>query len=221
MFCSTLRAVACIFLFNAYSNEHANANYWKQPKSRCKIFFLCALLVVVRAHMGLSPQTATGGSRQELSLRISHDCGDDTVGTTNFTIALPLDPPMLSVKVEMSMWRVMIKKVKLDPPVKVGKYTFNETVGSVTWLGFLPDGFYNTFKIRGIVPDVKKNTTIWFKGYQDCHNQGHQVKWASIPSKSEPKPRYPARGLTVTPKTPACMIVEATNDSNRYNPRST
>lgn len=170
------------------------------------IYFIAAVVLAhllfldADAHMGLSPSTAMSGSREELSLRISHDCGDDTIGTTNFTVELPLSPPMFSVKAEQSMWQVLIKKVELNPPVKVGSYTFNETVSHVTWLGFLPDGIYKTFKIRGIVPTVAKNTTVWFKGYQDCHNQGKSIAWATVPSKKNPSPRYPARGLTVMPK---------------------
>jgi len=151
---------------------------------------------IATAHMGLSPTTAEAGSRAELTLRISHDCGDDTIGTTNFTIEMPMDPPMYSVKVhQVPVEKVIINKKKLPAPVTVGKYV----VTSINYLGFLPDGFYMTYKIRGIVPEVHHNTTMWFKGYQDCHNQGTSLAWATIPSEEDPSPRYPARALEVVP----------------------
>lgn len=161
---------------------------------------LC-ILAVANAHMGVSPSIAEAGSRVEFDLRISHDCGDDTIGTSNFTIELPMDPPILSVKAhQVPIWRVFINKVPLDPPVKVGKYTYDEAVKSINYIGFLPDGFYMTYKIRGMMPMVTDNTTVWIKGYQDCHNQGNSIAWAQIPDKSNPKPRYPARPVTIVPK---------------------
>lgn len=165
-----------------------------------KLFIASACFAFVSAHMGLSPSTAIGGSRQELEFRISHDCGDDTVGTTNFTVQFPMHPPMFSLKVEQTdLWRTFIKMKKLDTPIKMGKYTFDEVVSEVTWLGFLPDGIYRTFRVRGIVPQVMKETTVWFKGYQDCHNQGTSLSWATIPTADDPSPRYPARSLTISP----------------------
>jgi len=166
-----------------------------------QLFSVLFLLVAVRAHMGVSPSMAEAGSRVEFDLRISHDCGDDTVGTTNFTVELPMYPPILSVKVhQVPIYRVFINKVKLEKPVKVGKYTFDEAVKSINYIGFLPDGFYMTYKIRGMMPMVTENTTVWIKGYQDCHNQGNSLAWAQIPSKENPKPRYPARSVTIVPK---------------------
>lgn len=165
-----------------------------------RTFIVLGFAAIASAHMGLSPTMAVGGSRAELTLRISHDCGDDTIGTTNFTIEMPMDPPMYSVKVhQVPVERVIINKRQLPAPVSVGKYNFTEVVSSINYLGFLPDGFYMTYKIRGIVPPVSNNTMMWFKGYQDCHNQGTSLAWASIPSEEDPSPRYPARGLEVVP----------------------
>ncbi len=87
------------------------------------------ILAAVHAHMGVSQSIVEAGSCVEFDLRISHDCGDDTVGTTNFTVELPMDPPIFSVKVhQVPIWRVFINKQKLDKPAKMGKYTFDEAV---------------------------------------------------------------------------------------------
>lgn len=167
------------------------------------IQIIAALCIVaaVHAHMGVSPSMAEAGSRVEFDMRISHDCGDDTVGTTNFTVELPMHPPILSVKVhQVPIYRVFINKVKLDKPVQVGNYKFDEAVRSINYIGFLPDGFYMSYKIRGMMPMVTENTTVWIKGYQDCHNQGNSLAWATIPSTEDPSPRYPARPVTIVPK---------------------
>ncbi len=151
--------------------------------------------------MGVSPSIVEAGSRVEFDLRISHDCGDDTVGTTNFTVELPMDPPIFSVKVhQVPIWRVFINKQKLDKPVKMGKYTFDEAVKSINYIGFLPDGFYMTYKIRGMMPMVTENTTVWIKGYQDCHNQGKSLAWAELPTEENPNPSRPARSVTIVPE---------------------
>lgn len=156
---------------------------------------LFSVAALAAAHMGLSPTTAEPGSRQVLSLTIAHDCGDDTVGTTNFTVALPTDPPLLSVTAEQTaIWRTFFHTITLDPPVVSGSRTYNETVSAITWVGFLPDHFYRTFNIRAKLPDAE-NVTLWFKGFQDCHNQGTSIAWATIPNETNPNPRYPARGL--------------------------
>ena len=161
------------------------------------LFVAFMLFSLAHAHMGLEPRTAEAGSRAELMFRIAHDCGDDTVGISNFTIELPQDPPMLGVTVhQVPMWRVMIKMRDLETPIN----NYTQVVSHVTYLGFLPDHFYMTYRIRGKVPDVDQNTTIYFKGYQDCHNQGTSLAWATIPSEEDPRPRYPARGLLITPK---------------------
>ncbi len=169
-----------------------------------RLFVLCLALLLALgcAHMGLSPNIANAGARTELSFRIGHDCGDATVGTTNFTVELPTDPPVVSVTVEQTaIWRVMTTKMPLNPPVKIGKSAYKETLKTITWLGFLPDGFHRTFKIRVRFTLVTKNTTVWFKGFQDCHNQGTSLAWATIPSAKDPSPRYPARPvLIVAPK---------------------
>ncbi len=64
----------------------------------------------------------------------------------------------------------------------MGKYTLDEAVKSVNYIGFLPDGFYMTYKIRGMMPIVTENTTVWIKRYQDCQNQGKSPAWAELPT---------------------------------------
>lgn len=172
--------------------------------------------------MGIEPPTAVAGDRVIVTLRIGHDCGDDTVGTTNFTVVLPKYLESVSIE-QMPDWRVFIRKVngtKMDkdkyyehllghheanestpePSVYEGDLEYSpspqdlepiEYIDAVSYLGFLPDDFYRLFNIRISVPDLP-GAKLWFKGYQDCHNQGSSIAWDMIPSDRDPEPRYPA-----------------------------
>lgn len=166
---------------------------------KLQLTILAAVLLTASAHMGVDPPTAEAGARTIVSVRISHDCGDDTVGTSNFTIVLPRRLPSVSVEL-MDHWRTKIHKkmykVPLKTPVDGMNYKMEEYVSSVTYLGFLPDGFYQLFNMRIKMPE-KPGRVLWFRGYQDCHNQGRSLAWATIPNAKNPSPRYPARNITV------------------------
>ena len=161
---------------------------------------LLALLLLLlpfgaHAHMSISPRTAVSSSRATFRLRISHDCGDATIGTSNFTVAPP--EGMLNVRAEqMADWRTVFTRAPLDPPVTRGGTSYNETVIRVTFLGFLPDGLYRTFGISGIMP--LGTGTVYFKGYQDCYGEEHDLAWDMLPSPDNPRPRYPAVGVRLT-----------------------
>lgn len=152
---------------------------------------LAAALLVTEAHMGLTPTEGAAGERIIVSLRIGHDCGDETIGTTNFTVVLPRR--LFSVSVEkLADWRIFMHHEETSKGVPY--------VRAVTFLGFLPDGFYQLFNLRIQMPD-KVGKVLWFKGYQDCHNQGTSIAWDQIPNEKNPLPRYPARSVTVVKNT--------------------
>lgn len=156
---------------------------------------LATILLAVSGHMGLTPSEAIIGERTIVTLRIGHDCGDETVGTTNFTIVLP--PRLASVSVEqIANWRVMIHRKVADPPIDTGHSIVEEYISAVTYIGFLPDHFYQLFNLRIQMP-LTPGVKLWFKGYQDCHNQGTSIAWETIPNATEPDPRYPARSITL------------------------
>lgn len=151
------------------------------------------------AHMGVDPPMAVAGERVIVSVRIGHDCGDETVGTTNFTVVLPPFMPSVSVE-QMPHWRTIIHKrtesMVASPPMPGVDGEEVEYVHSITYLGFLPDSFYQLFNIRIKMPETP-GAALWFSGYQDCHNQGTSIAWATIPSAEDPEPRYPARNITL------------------------
>lgn len=90
--------------------------------------------------MSLIPEEAVVGGRTFVSLRIGHDCGDDTVGTTKVTFLLPPRLSSVSVDLPSPNWRVSIHKAKADLPSDSGHGLGDEYVSAGTYMGFLPDG---------------------------------------------------------------------------------
>lgn len=201
----------------------------------CVFVILAVCINSVVAHMGLEPPKAIAGERVIVTARIGHDCGDETVGTTNFTLVLPKFMPSVSVE-QMSNWRIFITsengtKKEMDDYYKQLTMPMGSTpepdddtmmpmmgspepeddemieyVSSITYIGFLPDHFYQLFNIRIKMPELP-GAVLWIKGFQDCHNQGTSIAWASIPSAEDPDPRYPARSVELV-ETAAELVEE-------------
>ncbi|KAI0562365.1 YcnI-like protein [Gracilaria domingensis] len=147
---------------------------------------LVVLFAAVFAHVKMTPAEVPAGKSSIIQLRVSHDCGDETIGTTNFTVVIPMK---MRVTVEQdTTWRILINKNPED----------DEHVTSVTYLGFLPDGFYKLFGLRLGIPAELNGTQLFFPSYQDCHNQGTSLAWDMIPTGDGARLRYPAPHVNVT-----------------------
>ena len=86
--------IPIITLFNEFEHQKI-----AKMGTATRILVAYSFFCIAHAHMVLEPRTAEAGSRTDLTFRIAHDCGDDTIGTSNFTIELRQDPPMLGVTV--------------------------------------------------------------------------------------------------------------------------
>ncbi|PXF39935.1 hypothetical protein BWQ96_10353 [Gracilariopsis chorda] len=146
---------------------------------------LFVLLSAAYAHVSITPKEVPAGKSSIIQLRVSHDCGDETIGTTNFTVVLPSKMARVTVELDTA-WNILIHKHAQD----------EDYVQSVTFLGFLPDGFYKLFAMRIRFPD-EVGQKLYFRSYQDCHNQGTSLAWDEIPCDHNPDPRYPAPHVTV------------------------
>lgn len=153
---------------------------------------MAVVMSVADAHMSVSPSEISPGGRATFGLSISHDCGTDTIGTTNFTIGVA--EGLVSIKVEDTQgWHVIIHKKDLEPPITMGTHQHNETIHSVEFHGFLGDDRYKTFGIKAQAIDtLEVGSKIYWHGYQECHGDGTPIAWATIPSEEDPKPRRPA-----------------------------
>lgn len=157
-----------------------------------KLFFACAAVCMVLAagHVKITPAEVYANKSTILQFRVSHDCGDDTIGTTNFTLVMPMKMKYVSVELDTA-WKILINKDEED----------EDYVRSVTFLGFLPDGFYKLFGVRMRIPDLPAGEKLYFDSYQDCHNQGTSLAWDQIADDENPKPRYPAPYVTLVEPT--------------------
>lgn len=145
--------------------------------------------------MSVTPRESAPGSRETYYLKISHDCGDATVGTSNFTVIPP--PGLLNIKAEqMDGWRIHMEVKKLDPPVKRGNYMYHDTVTRISYLGFLPDRMWRSFGISAITPE--EEGPIYWLGYQDCYGEKDDIAWTTIPTGCDPHPKRPAAMVNIT-----------------------
>jgi uncharacterized protein YcnI len=191
------------------------------------IMLVLAFATCAMAHMTVTPAEIKAAGRATFSVAIAHDCGDDTSGTSNFTLVIP--DGLYAVTVEQdAMWYTIIDKIHLSPPVTIGSTTYNETVRSIQFQGFLPDGYYKIYGIKAQAAMLPNGTTLYWKGYQECHGRGKPLAWDQLPTTDNPKPRYPAVPLVVigdseSPTSPTHMtspaspIVAGTGTSTHGN----
>jgi uncharacterized protein YcnI/phosphohistidine phosphatase SixA len=160
------------------------------------ILLVFAFATGAMAHMTVTPAEIKAAGRATFSVAIAHDCGDDTSGTSNFTLVIP--DGLYAVTVEQdAMWYTIIDKVQLSPPVTIGSTTYNETVRSIQFQGFLPDGYYKIYGIKAQSAMLPNGTILYWKGYQECHGRGKPIAWDQLPTPDNPKPRYPAVPLVI------------------------
>jgi Domain of unkown function (DUF1775) len=145
----------------------------------------CAL-----GHMGVTPSSIKAEGREVFEFMISHTC-PDAAGTSNFTIVIP--EGLFGITIHQNrMWYNIFHKVPVEPPVKIGKTMYNETIRSVEYHGFLPENYYETFGLKALAMMMPNGTKLYWKGYQTCPGSLEPVAWAEIPDAANPAPSHPA-----------------------------
>jgi len=154
------------------------------PTTRFCVLLAALLVAAVAApaagHVTINPKKAPTSGYLLFKLRLPHDCGDATVGTSNLTVTLP--DGVVSVKQEqVAGWMAIHSKKTLDPPITSGTSTYKETMDKATWVGFLPDWMYREFGLSVKLLPQKNGTTLYFKASQDCHGGFPPRNWDQIP----------------------------------------
>jgi uncharacterized protein YcnI len=150
----------------------------------------CAL-----GHMGVTPSSIKAEGREVFEFKISHTC-PDAAGTSNFTIVIP--EGLFGITIHQNrMWYNIFHKVPVEPPVKIGKTLYNETIRSVEYHGFLPENYYETFGLKALAMKMPNGTTLYWKGYQTCPGSVEPVAWAEIPDAANPAPSHPAVAVEI------------------------
>jgi uncharacterized protein YcnI/phosphohistidine phosphatase SixA len=166
---------------------------------RLHALLVLSLAICGWAHMSVTPAEMQAGGRQTFDIGIAHDCGDETHGTSNFTIVIPDGLYAVTMELDPTWWTI-VEKVPVNPPVTVGTTTYNETIRSVQYQGFLPDGYFKTYRVKVQAAMLPNSTKLYWKGYQECHGRGKPLAWDEIATPANVKPVYPAVPLTILNK---------------------
>lgn len=141
---------------------------------------VATLFVPATGHVTINPKKANTEGYMVFKMRLPHDCGDATIGTSNLTVTLP--DGVVAVKQEqVAGWKAFHTMRMIDPPIVSGSRTYTETMNTATWVGFLPDGMYREFGLSLRMLPQKNGTVKYFKSSQDCHGGVPPRKWNEIP----------------------------------------
>lgn len=164
---------------------------------------VAALVAPAAGHVTINPKKAPTEGYLVFKMRLPHDCGDATIGTSNLTVTLP--EGVVSVKQEqVAGWKAFHTMRAIDPPIVSGRSTYNETMHTATWVGFLPDGMYREFGLSVRLLPQKNGTTLYWKSSQDCHGGYPPRNWDEIP--------MPGNDTRLASPAPAVTLIEGFED---------
>lgn len=138
-----------------------------------------ALLILMStpamAHIVASPDTAPSGAWFRTALRVGHGCkGSDT---TRITVMVPDNILIIKPQVK-SGWKIDVQKRKLDKPVAGPHGPISEVTEKISWIGNLPDAYFDEFGLSMKLPETTK--TIVLPVLQECKKG--QMLWKDIPT---------------------------------------
>jgi len=147
------------------------------------------------AHVGVDPVSAPRGADALVSFSVPNE--KDTASTTAIEITLPINRPMLGVRVQpVPGWTVTFETTKLARPIATDDGSVDTVVSKVTWAGgVIAPGQFQLFTITGITPAA--GASVVFKAVQ-TYSDGSVVRWIETPPKGAPTPENPAPVLRLT-----------------------
>jgi uncharacterized protein YcnI len=165
------------------------------PSTRSRAVAAVAAVVAVlpataSAHVTIQPSTAPAGGFTRLDVRVPNE--RDDAGTTQVRLQLPPGFAFVSYEPRPG-WKVSIKRVKLDPPVKNEQgFEIDEAIGEITWTGDgkqgrIAPGEFVDFGLSVQIPDGKAGDKLTFKALQ-TYEGGETVRWIGPEDAEEPAP---------------------------------
>ena len=137
--------------------------------------------VLVFAHAVIDGMQKPANTFQFVSVRITHGCGESP--THKVTVKLPDGLSRVSPRYKHG-WSVTVNMRKLDEPVELHGQTMSEAVDSIVWEGgTLPDGMYDTFEFRAMMPH-DEGGIYRFPTVQECDN-GESIHWDEVPAEGQ------------------------------------
>lgn len=148
---------------------------------------------VASAHVTANvSEPAKKGGYAKVSFRVPNE--DATQGTIKLTLTFPSNPLVTSARPRpVPGWTTSVTKVKLDPPVKVGKTNATEAMGTVTWTAQpgtrINPGEFQEFDVAlGPLPDADM---LMIPATQTYDGPKGDVKWDQ-PATGGAEPEHPA-----------------------------
>ena len=174
-------------------------------RARISALAVCTGLVAVApaaAHVTLDLAEAPADSHVRVAIRIPHGCA----GAATTGIRLQVPPGLRSVKpAPKPGWALTVlsgEQPRGAAPAAAGapgEHGEEPTVREVAWRGGpLPDAWYDEFVLVFRTP-ATPDETLWFPFVQECEG-GAVGRWIERPQPGQPRPRWPAHGLRLTPK---------------------
>jgi periplasmic copper chaperone A len=148
---------------------------------------------VASAHVTANvTEPAKKGGYSKITFRVPNE--DATQGTIKLTLNFPASPPVTSARPKpVPGWTTSVTKIKLDPPVKVGKTNATEAMGTITWTAQpgtrINPGEFQEFDISaGPLPDADQLVIPATQTYDGAKGD---VKWDQLASGGA-EPEHPA-----------------------------
>jgi periplasmic copper chaperone A len=166
---------------------------------RTIVAVLCALFwTEARAHVTIEQQSVSVGTVSKLTFRVPHGCGNSS--TIKLRVLVP--EGVIGVKpMPKSGWAIEVTTGKYDQSHEFFHgLRLSEGTKEITWIGSLPDQYYDEFVLSGFFSTaLKPGKKLYFPVVQECEKG--LSRWIEIPKDGERKElNEPAPAVTLLPK---------------------
>jgi uncharacterized protein YcnI len=151
------------------------------------------------AHVRVVPEQTAAGGFTVLTFRVPNESA--TAATSQVTVDLPTDTPLLSVSTKpLPGWSATVERAPLPAPVDFYGTTLTEAPAHVTWTAEpgaeIEAGQFQDFEVSaGPLPDA--GTHLVLPAHQ-TYTDGTVVDWDQVADEGADEPEHPAPELTTT-----------------------
>ncbi|MDQ0372913.1 YcnI family copper-binding membrane protein [Cellulomonas humilata] len=186
-----------------------------RPISRLGATTLVALALAVipvtaaSAHVRVVPEQTTAGGWTVLTFRVPNE--SETAATSQVTVDLPTDTPLLSVSTKpLPGWTATVETAPLPEPVDFYGTELTEAPSRVVWTAApgaeIVDGQFQEFEVSaGPLPDA--GTRLVLPAHQ-TYTDGTVVDWVDVAEEGGEEAAHPAPELTTTDAESDDAVVE-------------
>jgi uncharacterized protein YcnI len=138
-------------------------------------------------------EPAKKGGYAKITFRVPNE--DDTQGTVKLALNFPTNPPVTGARPKpVPGWTTSVTKIDLPSPVTVGKTTYKQAIGTITWTAQpgtrINPGEFQEFDISaGPLPSADQLVIPATQTYDGAKGD---VKWDQVAQAGQPEPQHPA-----------------------------